>query len=99
MTFDQIFAGSKPTVVFFYGPACAPCSRLKPRMASLKEKLGFEMEMINVASDLDAARALGIRNVPTVVTVTGNCGSADVLFTGEKTDAEIEQMLKARGFA
>lgn len=95
MNYAELIADSKPHVVLFYGPACAPCARLKPRMVEMAAKLGFDLHKLNVASEMDVVRALGIRGVPTVVAI--NNGEAEVLFTGELPDPKIALMLHAAG--
>lgn len=94
MTFDEI-KQSGTSVVLFYGAACAPCARLKPVMKDMAIQLGFTLHEINVASEMDAVRALGIRGVPTIVAVKD--GAAEVLFTGEQSRPNITRMLHSAG--
>lgn len=95
MTYADLIAGAKTHVVLFYGTACAPCMRLKPRMAKLAGQLNFDLHQFNVASEMDTARALGIRAVPSVVAIKN--GSAQVLFTGDLPDTQIAQVLHTAG--
>lgn len=95
MTYDDILKSRKPTVIMFYGPACAPCARLKPRLGELQKKLGFSLEMINVASEMKQVLAMGIKGVPTLVAVKN--GKAEVMFTGELPDAQIAVKLHEKG--
>ncbi len=94
MTFDEI-KQSGTSVVLFYGAACAPCARLKPVMKDMAIQLGFTLHEINVASEMDAVRALGIRGVPTIVAIKD--GAAEVLFTGEQSRPNITRMLHSAG--
>jgi thioredoxin-like negative regulator of GroEL len=92
MTFDEILALKEPTLVLFYGSACAPCTRLKPRMAQLAAEHSLRLALVNVAGELDAARALQMRGVPSVVSVRD--GKATLVFTGDLKDEEILSKLK-----
>lgn len=94
MTFDEI-KQSGTSVVLFYGAVCAPCARLKPVMKDMAIQLGFTLHEINVASEMDAVRALGIRGVPTIAAVKD--GAAEVLFTGEQSRPNITRMLHSAG--
>jgi thioredoxin 1 len=81
MTFDEVKKQAGNRVVVFYGAACAPCQTLKPLLRAVCHELNERPpEEINIAGDLDAARDLGIRTVPTVVLVKQ--GAPQVLFTG-----------------
>ena len=95
MTFDEIKASGNTSVVFFYGAACGPCARLKPVMKDMAASQGFTLHEINVASEMDAVRALGIRGVPTIVAIKD--GAAEVLFTGEQSRPNITRMLHSAG--
>lgn len=92
MTFDEVLALREPTLVLFYGSACAPCTRLKPRLAQLAAEHDLRLTLINVAGELDAARSLQMRGVPSVVSVRD--GQATLLFTGDLKDEEIMAKLK-----
>lgn len=94
MTFDEI-KKSGTSVALFYGAACAPCARLKPVMKDMAAQLGFTLHEVNVASEMDAARALGIRMVPTVVAIKD--GEAEVVFSGEENRPRIALMLHSAG--
>lgn len=94
MTFDEI-KQSGTSVVLFYGAACAPCARLKPVMKDMANQLGFTLHEVNVASEMAAVRALGVRGVPTLVAIKD--GQAEVLFTGEENRPRIALMLHSAG--
>lgn len=95
MTYAQLIADGKPHVVLFYGSACAPCARLKPRLDTMAKEVGFDLHQINVASEMETVRSLGIRGVPTVVAIKD--GQSEVLFTGDLPDPKIALMLHAAG--
>lgn len=98
MTFDEVMVLSQhtgPQVVLFYGAACAPCQRLKPVLRQVLADLGRPpLAELNVASELSAARALGLRSVPAVALVTND--TARVLFTGERSVEDIRALLGER---
>jgi thioredoxin-like negative regulator of GroEL len=87
-------AGAK-LLVLFYGNACAPCARLKPRLVELTDRMGIPLHQLNVAADMPAARELGIRGVPSLVALKD--GQAEVLFTGELSDAQMSELFIAKG--
>jgi thioredoxin-like negative regulator of GroEL len=87
-------AGAK-TLVLFYGAACAPCARLKPRLTELCAHLGLPLQQINIASEMDTVRALGLRSVPTVVSLIG--GEAKIVFTGDLHNEAIVRRLQEMG--
>jgi thioredoxin-like negative regulator of GroEL len=95
MTFQKLLQSGTTAAVLFYGTACPPCARLKPRLIEMAKELNFELVQFNVASEMDTAKSLGIRGVPTLVAVKG--GKAEVLFTGEVLDSKIALMLHAAG--
>lgn len=95
MTYAELIADGKTHVVLFYGAACAPCARLKPRLVEMASKLNFDLHQLNVASEMDVVRGLGIRGVPTVVAIKG--GSAQALFTGELAEHQIAVHLHKAG--
>lgn len=95
MTFDEIKNSGKTSVVLFYGAACAPCARLKPVMKTMAAQLDFTLHELNVASEMEVVRALGIRGVPTLVAITN--GEAEVLHTGEADRARVALMLHSAG--
>lgn len=96
MSFDDIVNVGEPRVVLFYGTACAPCMRLKPVLRQALSELGLrEPVELNVAAELSAARALGLRSVPAVALVKGD--GAKVLFTGEKALADLKTSLQGAG--
>ena len=83
MTFDDLTLEihAKPVVALFYGSACAPCERLKPKIRALCKEKGVLLEEFNSSGEMDWIRKLGIRSVPAVVVVTDRI--AKVVFTGE----------------
>lgn len=83
------------SLVLFYSLACAPCARLKPRLTALTRNLGVALHLVNIASEMDHVRALGIRSVPTAVSLVGD--KATVLFSGELADERIAAMLNEAG--
>jgi Thioredoxin domain-containing protein len=93
MTFDELCKLPGTQVVLFYGIGCAPCTALKPVLRAALEAVGKgDPVLLNVASELPAARTLGIRTVPTVVAIEG--GRPRVLFSGAKTAEQLVAIVK-----
>lgn len=91
MSYQKLIDSKATGAILFYGMACAPCQRLKPRLVELCKKLDVTLTQFNVATEMDAVRALGIRGVPTVVAIKD--GRPSVLFTGDLHDERIASML------
>lgn len=93
MTYDQLKAELRPnpTVVLFYGSACAPCDRLKPKLRAVCEREGVALETYNSVMELPAIRELGLRSVPAVVVVSN--GAATLAFTGDLPEEQIRAKL------
>jgi thiol-disulfide isomerase/thioredoxin len=96
MTFEELRNAKykNPTVAMFYGPACAPCDRMKPRVSEVCEKLSVRLEMFSSSAEMPVLRGLGIRAVPAVVVVHPD-GTTKVAFVGEEKD--IQKCLAAAG--
>jgi thioredoxin-like negative regulator of GroEL len=69
VTLQEIEEGGskKPYLVLFYGPSCAPCASLKPKLRQACLDLEVDLHEISILDDMDAVRELGIRTVPAVV--------------------------------
>lgn len=67
--FDQMIAGSKPTLVDFFATWCGPCKMQSPILEQVKNKVGDEANIIKV--DIDKARDVATRyrvqSVPTLI--------------------------------
>lgn len=96
MNYDQIVSNGGPAAVLFTSATCGPCKRLKPRMAAMAEARGFELHVLDIAQEMPAVRALGIRGVPAMVAL-GPVGEPRLLFQGDRPDADIERLLTENG--
>lgn len=96
MTFDELRCADykHPTVALFYGLACAPCERLKPRLREVCKDMGVRLEEYNTATELPAVREMGMRTVPTVVVVHRG-GAVLSAFSGNEPN--IKEKLLAAG--
>lgn len=94
-TYQGLLETPGKRLVLFYGTACAPCARLKPRLEPLAIHAGIALHQINAAAEMDTVRALGIRGVPTLVGIQD--GVAEVLFTGDLADDAILRKLQEKG--
>lgn len=91
MSFKELTEQKYTGLILFYGTACAPCERLKPRLMKGVAARGVSLEQINVAGDMEAVRGLGIRGVPTLVDM--NQGKPEILFTGEVSDEVLNRVI------
>lgn len=98
MTFDQLRCADfkYPTVALFYGLACPPCERLKPKLIELCKRWGVRLETFNSGSEMNAIKSLGLRSVPAVVVVHRG-GIVQTAFTGDLSVADIRLKLLAAG--
>ena len=68
----MIYKGKKPAIVDFYADWCGPCKRLSPILDQLLEEYdgAFIVYKVNVDHNKDLARALQVRNIPTLLYLT-----------------------------
>lgn len=95
MTFDELKAADYkfPTVALFWGVNCAPCERLKPALRAVCADMGIRLEEFKLTDEMPAAKALGLRAVPSVVAV--HKGDAKLVFSGAPVN--IRELLLAAG--
>ena len=65
----MVYKGKKPVIVDFYADWCDPCKRLSPILDELLNEYegAFIVYKVNVDKNKDLARALQIRNIPTLL--------------------------------
>jgi thiol-disulfide isomerase/thioredoxin len=98
MTFDELCAAQYKniTVALFYGLNCKPCELLHPKLEEVCKKLGVRLERFNSSLEIPALKRMGLRSVPSVVLVHPS-GIPALAFSGDRTKAEIEQLLTRGG--
>lgn len=95
MTFDEIKKQPGQSLVIFYSLTCGPCKAMKPMLHELCAEGGVQLHEVNIASDMGAVRALGIRGVPSLVRVRD--GEPTLLATGGMTAPQTREILTAAG--
>lgn len=95
MNYSEIVAAGRPAAILFTSATCGPCARLKPRMMAMAMDKGFELHILDIAGEMPAVRGLGIRGVPALVTV--GPGMSQLQFQGDRTDAQILEVLERAG--
>lgn len=81
-------------VVVFTSATCGPCKRLKPELQAQALDRGFNLEIVELATDgsnRDKFREAGVTGVPVTVLMDGN-KELD-RFVGGMTPTAIEQRL------
>jgi thioredoxin-like negative regulator of GroEL len=72
---------AKPRMALFTGKGCAPCAQLKPLLTKACEDAGVELAVFDIANEMPAVVALGLRAVPTLVVIK-QTGEATVVWKG-----------------
>ena len=59
--------------VLFSAPWCVPCQSLKPLFQEVKEEMkNVDFEVVDIAIDMDKARAARVMSVPTLLVYEGD---------------------------
>ncbi len=83
-------ANSGRVLAYFYSPSCAACRTQTPVVEKLQSEFSNVFK-VNVADDLDTARAFGVMATPTTAIVNG--GIVEELLIGAKTEKELRSYL------
>lgn len=94
-TLQNLIDTKQTGLVMFYGTACPPCQQMKPRMAALTAKLGMNLHLVNVTSEMSFVKQNGIRGVPTLYAIKD--GEMKFLVTGGVGDLRVEELLEQAG--
>lgn len=96
MSYESLISNGQQSAILFTGATCGPCKRLKPRLEAMAQQTGLQLHVLDIANEMPAVRALGIRGVPSMVASDGQ-GGATLLFTGELHDEAIARKLRDVG--
>ena len=79
-------------VLVMTGDDCQPCSRLKDTLSGMDlDKYDHDICIVNISDSPKEARALGVRSVPTTVTLSE--GKVSGTLFGEQTEEKIGTFL------
>ena len=67
--FNELIQSSKPVLVDFYAEWCGPCQIMKPRILDVMERMGDEIQVIQIDVDKEKELATSFRisSVPTLI--------------------------------
>lgn len=86
---------TRPIVVDFWSPWCAPCRTLRPHMERLAKGSGEKLRFVavNVEADAEMAQRLNVKALPTVAMF--HAGQETERFTGAGILGAINQAIEA----
>jgi thioredoxin 1 len=66
---SDVLESSKPVVVDFWAPWCAPCRQIAPALEEISEELAEEVTIVKIDIDEnpDAPGKYGVRGIPTMI--------------------------------
>ena len=67
--FNELIQSPKPVLVDFYAEWCGPCQIMKPRILDVMERMGDEIQVIQIDVDKEKELATSFRisSVPTLI--------------------------------
>lgn len=91
---SEVLASSRPVLIDFWAPWCAPCRMLSPMLDSLAEELDGEVVVgkVNVDEQQELAAAFRVASIPTLAVVKE--GVVTAAAAGVRPKEEILKMLE-----
>jgi thiol-disulfide isomerase/thioredoxin len=68
-SWSKKLAGRTGSILYFFSPGCAACRPLTPRFKEMSNRRPTSVYLVNVAEDLDLARALKVMATPSLIEV------------------------------
>lgn len=82
-------------VLYFSAPWCSPCKVFGPALENASNRLGFQVEKVNVETEMDLAREYDVMSLPT--TVWFRDGEAVLAKSGPLSDDAIGKVYSSLG--
>jgi len=83
-------------IIKFYATWCEPCKALSKVFERNTDKIPFPVQEIDIDQDMESAKAMGVRGVPTTVIVDDD-NKEIRRHVGMMNDMQLEHFLIGRG--
>ena len=82
--FPDLAQNGEPALIYCYGPKCSACRSMAPNIDAVEKNTGRVFKL-DISQNMELARALGIRAVPTtLVFKQGKISNSSLGFKSEK---------------
>jgi thioredoxin-like negative regulator of GroEL len=83
-------------IVKFHATWCEPCKALSKVIERNKDKVTCDIQEVDIDQDMESAKAMGVRGVPTMVLIDDS-NTEIRRHVGMMNDIQFEQFLMGRG--